>query len=59
MISQQALEALRLSEGATVEMFPVAEQEKPVIQYMSVEEAMEAFHETLPQHRQAYLELAK
>ncbi len=44
VIPRQALEAMRLSEGAAVEISPVSEPEKPVIRYISVEEALEAFH---------------
>lgn len=60
VISQQALEALRLSEGAAVEMHPVAEPEKPLaIRYVSVEEAMESYYRTEPLHENTYRELAK
>ncbi len=61
VIPQQALEALRLSEGAEVELRPVeTEPSQPgAIRYLSVEEALESYRETLPQHREAYIELAK
>jgi len=61
VIPQQALEALRLSEGAEVELRPVGmEPSQPsAIRYLSVEEALESYRETLPQHRDAYIELAK
>ncbi len=58
VISQQALEALQLTEGAEVELRLVAE-EASEIRYITVEEALTAYRDTLPQHREAYLELAK
>jgi len=62
VIPQQTLVALRLSEGAEVEVRPVATEgngQPGTIRYVSVDEALEAYRETLPQHREAYLELAK
>jgi antitoxin component of MazEF toxin-antitoxin module len=58
VLSREALEALRLAEGAEVEVHPVGAQESD-IRYISTEEALEAYRKTLPQHREAYRELAK
>jgi antitoxin component of MazEF toxin-antitoxin module len=58
VIPQQALEALRLSEGAEVEVRPV-ETATARVEYVTVEEALESYRRTEPQHRKAYLELAK
>ena len=51
VLSREALEALRLAEGAEVEVRPAGAQESD-LRYLSTEEA-------LPQHREAYRELAK
>jgi antitoxin component of MazEF toxin-antitoxin module len=61
VLSQQALDALQLTEGAAVEVRPVeANGARPTeTRYVSVDEALEAYRETLPQHREAYIELAK
>jgi antitoxin component of MazEF toxin-antitoxin module len=61
VLSQQALDALQLTEGAAVEVRPVESNgARPTeTRYVSVEEALEAYRETLPQHREAYIELAK
>jgi antitoxin component of MazEF toxin-antitoxin module len=58
VLSREALEALRLAEGAEVEVRPVGAQESG-IRYISTEEALQAYRKTLPQHREAYRELAK
>jgi antitoxin component of MazEF toxin-antitoxin module len=58
VLSREALEGLRLAEGAEVEVRPVGAQENG-IRYISTEEALEAYRKTLPQHREAYRELAK
>jgi antitoxin component of MazEF toxin-antitoxin module len=58
VLSREALQALRLAEGAEVEVRPVGAQEND-IRYISTEEALEAYRKTLPQHREAYRELAK
>ena len=58
VLSAEALEALRLAEGAEVEVRPVGAHESD-IRYISTEEALEAYRKTLPQHREAYRELAK
>jgi antitoxin component of MazEF toxin-antitoxin module len=65
VLSKQVLEALQLTEGAEVEVRPVEANgaSEPdgirAIRHLSVEETLEAFRETLPQHRDAYRELAK
>ena len=58
VLSREALEALRLAEGAEVEVRPAGAQESD-IRNLSTEEALEAYRKTLPQHREAYRELAK
>ena len=58
VLSREALEGLRLAEGAEVEVRPAGAQENG-IRYISTEEALEAYRKTLPQHREAYRELAK
>lgn len=54
VLSREAVESLRLTEGAEVEVHPVG-----AVRYISTEEALEAYRKTLPQHREAYRELAK
>jgi antitoxin component of MazEF toxin-antitoxin module len=58
VLSAEALKRLRLAEGAEVKVLPVGMQESD-IHYISTEEALEAYRKTLPQHREAYRELAK
>lgn len=58
VLSAEALERLRLAEGAEVEVRPVSTQGDG-IRYISTEEALVAYRRTLPQHREAYRELAK
>ena len=58
VLSAEALEARRLTEGAEVEVLSLAAGESD-IRYISTEEALAAYRKTLPQHREAYLELAK
>ena len=56
------VEALRLTEGPAVEVSAVtapAEEPQPQVRYAEVDEAMQAYRETLPQHEAAYRELAK
>jgi hypothetical protein len=57
VLSAEALEALRLEEGAEVEVRPVGAQGG--IRHISTDEALAAYRKTLPQHREAYRELAK
>lgn len=54
VLSAEALKGLRLAEGAEVEVRPAG-----AVRYISTEEALEAYRKTLPQHREAYRELAK
>jgi antitoxin component of MazEF toxin-antitoxin module len=58
MLTREELEELRLAEGAEVEVRPVGAQESD-IRYISTEEALKAYRKTLPEHREAYRELAK
>jgi antitoxin component of MazEF toxin-antitoxin module len=58
VLSAEAVEELRLAEGAEVEVRPVNAQGSD-IRYISTAEALEAYRKTLPQHREAYRELAK
>jgi hypothetical protein len=60
VLSPEAMEALHLSEGAEVEVRPVAkEQDSSAVQYASTEEVIAAFLETEPKFHNAYLDLAK
>jgi antitoxin component of MazEF toxin-antitoxin module len=58
VLPAEALEGLRLAEGAEVEVRPVSVQGDG-IRYISTEEALAAYRKTLPQHLEAYRELAK
>jgi antitoxin component of MazEF toxin-antitoxin module len=58
VLSAEELEKLRLAEGAEVAVLSLAAQESD-IRYISTEEALAAYRKTLPQHREAYRELAK
>jgi antitoxin component of MazEF toxin-antitoxin module len=57
VLSLEEVEALRLAEGAEVKVLPVAQEGG--IRHISTEEALAAYRKTLPQHREAYRELAK
>lgn len=59
VLTAEAMAELRLTEGSAVEVRPVEPNGAGRRQYATVEEALRAFHETLPQHEKAYLELAK
>jgi antitoxin component of MazEF toxin-antitoxin module len=63
VLSQQALDALHLTEGAAVEVRPVefnvATNSGAEHRYISVEEALDAYRRTEPQHRETYRALAK
>jgi antitoxin component of MazEF toxin-antitoxin module len=64
VFSREVLEALRLTDGAEVEVRAVGAERsgaQPATEhrYATVEEGLEAFRATLPQHREAYRELAK
>jgi len=58
VIPQQALEALRLSEGAEVEVRRV-ETPSTEDRYVTLEEGLEAYRRTEHLHRNTYRELAK
>lgn len=58
VLPAEALAALQLAEGAEVEVRPVSAPQSG-IRYISTEEALEAYRKTLPQHLEAYRELAK
>ena len=57
VLPAEAVEALKLKEGTAVQVVPVAEPEKS--RYVGVDEAMKAYFETEPLHRDSYRELAK
>jgi antitoxin component of MazEF toxin-antitoxin module len=60
-VPAEIAEAWNLSEGSAVELTRLSETavEERTIRYATVEEALAAFRETLPQHEEAYRELAK
>ena len=61
-LTAEMVETLQLAEGSAVEVSPVsapAEGPRPQVRYASVEEVMQAYRDTLPQHEAAYRELAK
>ena len=57
VLTPEAMEALKLKEGAAVRVLPVDEPEQS--RYVGVEEGMKAYFETEPFHRNSYRELAK
>jgi antitoxin component of MazEF toxin-antitoxin module len=60
LLSEEAMETLRLREGAAVEIRPAAgEAARPEHRFATVEEGMTAFYATEPDHRNSYRELAK
>jgi antitoxin component of MazEF toxin-antitoxin module len=64
VLTKQALDALQLTEGAAVEIRPVevaadATNSGTGHRYVSVEEALDAYRRTEPQHRETYRALAK
>ncbi len=61
VLTAEALAALNLRDGSAVEVLPVVEAPAtaPTIRYLTNEEALNAYRETLPQFRAAYEELAK
>jgi len=60
-VPAEIAEAWKLSEGSVVELTPLSEaaDAERTIRYATVDEALAAFRETLPQHEEAYRELAK
>lgn len=60
VLSAEVVEALHLTDGAEVEVGAAGSSgNQGEHRYASVEESLEAFRKTLPQHREAYRELAK
>jgi hypothetical protein len=61
VLTPEALVALNLTDGSPVEVLPVVEAQapSPEIRYLTNDEALNAYRETLPQFRDAYEELAK
>jgi len=59
VLPAEAVEALKLKDGAAVQVVPVVEPEKSGHRYMTVEEGLEAFRSTEHLHRNTYRELAK
>lgn len=57
VVPPEAMEALKLTDGAAVAVTPVADLE--ISRYVSFEEGMEAYFATEPMHRNSYRELAK
>ena len=55
----EAMEAMKLTEGAPVELLPVVDPNRAEHRYMTVEEGLAAFRRTEPAHRNTYRELAK
>jgi hypothetical protein len=53
------MEALKLKDGAPVEIVPVAEPATAEHRYMTVEESLAAFRRIEPAHRNTFRELAK
>ncbi len=58
VLSPEAIEALHLSDGAEVEVSRV-EPEQNRVRYVTVQEALDSYNRTEPQHRNTYQELAK
>jgi antitoxin component of MazEF toxin-antitoxin module len=61
VLTAEQIAALHLSDGAEVEVRPANTQteESRSVQYLSIDETLDSYRETLPQHRDAYIELAK
>ena len=59
VLSPEAMEILKLREGAPVDVVPVAEPVPSEHRYMTVEEAVAAFRKIEPAHRNTFRELAK
>jgi hypothetical protein len=61
VLTPEALAALNLTDGSPVEVLPVVEAPapSPKIRYLTNDEALHAYRQTLPQFRDAYEELAK
>ena len=59
VLSAEVMAALRLTEGAEIELCQVPASQENRINYISVDEALKSYHDTLPQHENTYRELAK
>jgi antitoxin component of MazEF toxin-antitoxin module len=55
-VPREVVEKLHLLDGGEVDVRPVSREGH---RYASVEEALEAFHRTEPQHRESYRKLAE
>ena len=53
VLPPEAVEALKLRDGAPVEITPVPEPGREAHRHMTEEEGMEAFRSTLPDHSNA------
>ena len=61
-LTREMVETLQLTEGSAVEVSAVtvpADVPQSQVRYASVDEVMQAYRDTLPQHEAAYRELAK
>ncbi len=59
VLTPEAIAALNLKDGAEVEVTPVETPHEEERRYATNEEVLQAFRDTLPQHAEAYRELAK
>jgi antitoxin component of MazEF toxin-antitoxin module len=59
IIPPQVVDELGLVDGSALEISPVRDAAQPAVRYVTAEEALRAFEDTLPQHEAAYRELAK
>lgn len=59
VLTPEALAAMNLRDGSQVEVLAVNGAEPIERRYATNEEVLQAFRETLPQHAEAYRELAK
>ena len=59
IIPPEMVDELGLVDGSALEIGPIEKSATPAIRYATVEEALQAFEDTLPQHEAAYRELAK
>ena len=59
IIPPEMVDELGLVDGSALEISPIDKSVAPAARYATVEEALRAFEDTLPQHEAAYRELAK
>ncbi len=59
VLTPEALAAMNLVAGSKVEVLALNGDEPQERRYATNEEVLQAFRETLPQHAEAYRELAK